>query len=204
MTARRGRLIVLEGIDGGGKSTLVDGLVGRLARRRWPVARWHEPTDPDLGVRASKADRADPRHAAMLFTLDRTIARPELERLLSSADVVADRSFYSTLAYQGSRLAPGDRMELEALQRSATVPPDLVILLDLPPEEAMRRIGSRGQKRSPLERLATLRRVARAYRAYARKERWTVLDARRPAGELAEHAARAVADRLGPPRRRHP
>jgi dTMP kinase len=202
MTARRGRLIVLEGIDGSGKSTLADALVLRWTERGRPAVRWHEPTDPEIGARGAAADRDDPRRAAMLFTLDRTVARPQLESLLAKSDVVADRSFYSTLAYQGSRLNPTDRRALETLERAITLPPDLILLLDLPPTEALRRVGRRGGARSPLERLATLRRVARSYRSYARAERWVVLDARRPSAELLEFADGVVDDRLGRPARR--
>ncbi|MCI4369821.1 MAG: dTMP kinase [Thermoplasmata archaeon] len=202
MTSRRGRLIVLEGIDGSGKSTLADSLVERWTGQGRRVVRWHEPTDPALGARGAVADEDDPRRAAMLFTLDRTIARPELEARLAKGDVIADRSFYSTLAYQGSRLNPADRRALDVLERAVAVVPDLVVFLDLAPSEALRRVGRRGGARSPLERLATLRRVAAAYRSYARKERWVVLDARQAAGELVNLADRAVAARLGPSARR--
>jgi dTMP kinase len=202
VTARRGRLLVIEGIDGSGKSTLADALAARWTERGRPTGRWHEPADREIGARGAEADRTDPRRAAMLFTLDRTLARPELESRLARSDVLADRSFYSTLAYQGSRLSPPDRRGLEALQVAIALRPDLVVLLDLPPEEAVRRVGRRGQPRSPLERLATLRRVRRSYRSYARRDRWVVLDARQSASELVELADRAVAERLGPVRRR--
>jgi len=202
MTGRFRRLIVLEGIDGSGKSTPADALAARWTERGWPVGRWREPTDRKIGAQGAQADRSDPRRAAMLFTLDRTLARPALEAELAKRDVIADRSFYSTLAYQGSRLPPVDRRALETLERAATVPPDLVVLLNLPAETAIQRVGSRGRQRSPLERLTTLRRVAAAYRSYARKERWVVLDARLSPAELVERADRAVLQRLGPPRRR--
>ncbi|MCI4327099.1 MAG: dTMP kinase [Thermoplasmata archaeon] len=202
MTARRGRLLVIEGIDGSGKSTLADALARRWTAHGRPTVRWHEPSDPAIGSRGAEADRVDPRRAAMLFTLDRTLARPELEARLAKSDVLADRSFYSTLAYQGSRLSAVDRRGLEAMQLAVAVAPDLVVLLDLPPEEAVRRVGRRGHPRSPLERLATLRRVRRAYRSYARRDRWLVLDARRPAAELVDLADRAMTERLGPVRRR--
>jgi len=201
MTGRRGRL-VLEGIDGSGKSTLADALLARWTAHGWRASRWHEPTDRRIGTQGTQADATDPRRAAMLFTLDRTLARPSLEAALGKGDVLADRSFYSTLAYQGSRLPRPDQRALETLERAATIPPDLVILLRLSPEVALQRVGSRGRKRSPLERLATLRRVAASYRSFARKERWVVLDARLSRPELADRAEQAVVRRLGAPRRR--
>jgi dTMP kinase len=198
MTRRRGRLVVLEGVDGSGKSTLSTGLARRWRARGRSVALWHEPSDPELGARAADVGASDPWTAAMLFTLDRAIARPELEELLLTSDVLADRSFYSTLAYQGSLLPPRGRTDLERLERATALAPDAVALLDLDPETALTRVGRRGTTRSVFERRATLARVALAYRKLARVERWPVLDATLPAPELLEAADAA----LGPPRRR--
>jgi dTMP kinase len=198
MSRRRGRLVVLEGIDGSGKSTLAKALARRWRTRGRRVALWHEPSDPGLGARAAEVGASDPWTAARLFTLDRATARPELERLLSRSDVLADRSFYSTLAYQGSLLPPKGRKELEALERATALAPDAIALLDLDPEAALTRVGRRGSARSSFERAATLRRVAGAYRRIARAERWPILDAALPPAALLEAADAA----LGPPRRR--
>lgn len=184
MKRARGILVAVEGIDGSGKSTLVDALLRRMRRQGRRVGRWHEPTDPDLGARAAAANRNDPRLAALLFTLDRAMHRADLEAQLARSDVIADRSFYSTLAYQGSLLAPGPRRALERMQREIAIRPDVVVLLDLAPALAMKRVGRRGTVRSPLERLSTLRRVARAYRAFAKQEHWIVLDAEQTPEEL--------------------
>ncbi|EQD40139.1 Thymidylate kinase, partial [mine drainage metagenome] len=192
---RPGLLLALEGIDGAGKSTLAAALV-RLARRHGvrAVGR-REPNDPELGRRAQAAGRRDAWIGAVYFTVDRAQARPALERALATHDlVVSDRSFYSTLAYQGSALGPRGRRRIEALSRCATVPPDRVILLDLPARAAVDRLGRRGTARGPLERRRTLERVAAAYRDLARRRRWTVLDARAPPAELAA-AAWAVVER---------
>ena len=192
MTRARGRLIALEGIDGSGKSTLADALARRWRSDGRRLGRWHEPTDLALGARAAAANRTDPWQAAMLFTVDRAVHRPELEALLRRADVIADRSYYSTLAYQGSALPVRARTALAKMQRDLAIPPDVVVLLDLPPALALQRVGRRGSSRSPLERLATLRRVARAYRAMAKRGRWVVLDARQLPEELAERAEAAL------------
>ena len=192
MTRKTGRIIALEGIDGAGKSTLADALANRLRARGRRVGRWREPTDAEVGARAAEANRDDPWSAAVLFTLDRSVHRPDLEDLLDRGDVIADRSNHSTLAYQGSALPPAARKTLERLQHKVAVKPAVVILLDLPPDAALRRVSARGAHRSPIERLATLRRVARAYRAAARRGGWVVLDARLPPDELVEAADRAL------------
>jgi len=153
------------------------------------VALRHEPSDPQLGHLAQTVSRDDPWSGAVYFTVDRHLARPALERALSRHDVVVtDRSFYSTLAYQGSALPARERRRLEELERTATREPDRVILLEIPPRAAMRRLGGRGRRRGPLEQRATLERVARAYRDLARDPRWVVLDARAPVPELVRAA----------------
>lgn len=201
---RRGALVVLEGIDGVGKSTLLYALARALRRRGLSVGIRREPSDRRLGALAQSAAAEDPWTGAVYFTVDRHLAAPGLERDLRRHDVVLqDRSFYSTLAYQGSALPRGDRRRLAELQRSATRTPDRVILLDLPPVEALRRLGGRDSRRGPLERRRTLERVARAYRALARSNRWRVLDARAPPRMLLREALDGL-DLRSPPRRARP
>lgn len=193
MKPRPGLLIALEGIDGAGKSTLQRTLARRLRRLGWPVRLAAEPSDPDLGRRAVEAGATDPRGAAILFTQDRLLRRPALDRLLSRPVIVLqDRSFYSTLAYQGSALPPTERRRLSELQRRVALPPDRVLWLSLPPADALRRLSRRGGRRSALERLRTLERVDGAYRSLSRRPAWIELDARRPADEVAEAALRLL------------
>jgi dTMP kinase len=188
-----GRLVALEGIDGAGKSTLQRAVAQRLRRRGWRVARWREPTRVGLGRTAQQLGPTDPIGAAIHFTLDRLLSRPRLERLLQRNDVVlSDRSFYSTLAYQGSALPPSEFLRLERLQREVARVPDRVLWLDLAPAEALRRVGGRGRGRAPLERRATLRRVDRAYRRLSAGRGWVRLDARQHPREVADDAVRAL------------
>jgi dTMP kinase len=196
---RRGRLIALEGIDGAGKSTLARAIASSLRRRGFSVALRHEPSDRKLGSLAQTVSRDDAWSGAVYFTVDRYIARPALERALSKHDVVVtDRSFYSTLAYQGSALAPRERRRLKELERTAAREPDQVILLEIPSGAALRRLGGRRRDPGPLEERVTLERVARAYRTLAQDPRWVVLDARAPVRVLL----REVLARLHLPRPR--
>ncbi len=177
---RLGRLLALEGIDGAGKSTLARGLVQALRRRGVRALARREPADRSLGRLAQEASRRDPWTGAVYFTIDRFLARPALERDLNRTTwVVTDRSFYSTLAYQGSALGRAGVRKIEEISSRATIAPDRIVLLDLPPKLALARLGQRGGGRGPLERRRTLERVARRYREMARQGGWLVLDARR-------------------------
>lgn len=196
---RRAPLVAVEGIDGAGKSSLLSSLAGELRRRGWKVGRWSEPSDGVLGRAARKASGRDPAQAAFLFTLDRGAERAKLQELRGTSDLVlSDRSYFSTLAYQGSALGAEERRALERLQKAFAEPPDRVLWLDLPPEIALERVDRRGSGRSSLEKEAVLRRTAKAYAAYARKERrrFVRLDARKDPGEVLRAAMRALAPLL--------
>lgn len=190
---RRGQLIVLEGIDGAGKSTLQRELARRFRARGRRVLLLREPADLELGAEAQRQAARNPLAGALYFSLDRARARPRVERALARGTVVLqDRSYYSTLAYQGSALSTPERLALFLLQRHLTVEPDEVLWLDIPPAEALRRVGRRGTRRSPLERRRTLERVRAAYRAMSREASWHRLDATRSVAAIADAAERVL------------
>ncbi|MCI4363548.1 MAG: dTMP kinase [Thermoplasmata archaeon] len=191
-----GLLVFIEGIDGAGKSTLARRLGRRLRAEGVRVAAHREPSDASIGAEAVRRSPSDPLGAALLFTLDRSLARARVERLLRRYRVVLqDRSYFSTLAYQGARLqAPVRRLLLEA-QTAASPGPDLVLWLDLPVREALLRIRGRG-RRTVLERERTLAAARRSYLRLRREGGWTRLDAQAKPDAIAEVATRLVIARL--------
>ena len=155
--------IVFEGIDGCGKSTQLRLLCERLAahgRTPFPTA---EPTDSTTGkmLRAALSG-ADPRTAAemaALFTLDRihhNKAENGIEKSLAAGfDVVCDRYYYSSLAYQGS-LTDYEWVRRMNCDCPEIRRPDLCIFLDMSPKAALSRIGSRGEATEIYEKEDTL------------------------------------------------
>src|SRR5688572_4992851 len=157
VTAKRGRLIVVEGIDGAGKSTQVKRLAAELRGEGRPVVQSREPTDGPWGrkIRTSAAagrmSLDDELHA---FVEDRkehvaTVVGPALAR----GDIVLlDRYYFSTIAYQGAR--GGDIDVIRRMNEAVAPPPDRVLLIDFEPEAALRRIReSRGAVPDDFERL---------------------------------------------------
>lgn len=186
----RGRFIVVEGIDGSGKTTLAERLAKDLKRRGRRVLRTREPGSTRVGENI-RSILLDARNEAMtplteLFLymasraqlVDRVI-RPALRR---GTDVVCDRYYFSTAAYQGAAggLAIADILDLaERIARFER--PDLVVILDLPPSAARRRRKPAGDR---VERkgLAYQARVRKGFLQIARRDRRRirVIDAARP------------------------
>jgi dTMP kinase len=144
----RGRLIAFEGIDGAGKTTQAEMLAAALRTAGRTVVVTKEPTDGPAGqkIRELSTAGADitPEEELKYFIEDRTAhVRDVLLPGIDRGDVViSDRYFLSNVAYQGARgLAPADVLT----KNEALFPhPDAVILLEVPPQEGLRRVEARG------------------------------------------------------------
>lgn len=203
----RGRLIVLEGGEGSGKSTQA-----RLLAERLGAELTREPGGTEVGerVRAIVLDRSlghlAPRAELLLMVAARAqhvaeVLRPALER---GRDVVCDRFSGSTLAYQAyGRGLPLEDVALASEVATAGLAADLVVLLDLPPEEARRRLAGVSD-RIEAEDEAFHERVRAGFAALAAADprRWAVVDATGTREEVATHVAGVVDGRLGPSRPR--
>lgn len=142
-----GKLIVVEGIDGTGKSTQVQRLAQHLRNKGQTVITSFEPTQGTWGkkLRQSMTEgRLLPEEEIELFLKDRkehvhTLIRPHLEQ---GNIVILDRYYFSMMAYQGAR--GHDPLKLRAINEEFAPRPDLVIWLELPVHCALERIGKRG------------------------------------------------------------
>lgn len=166
-----GIFIVLEGIDGAGKSTQAKLLAKWFEEKGYEVVLTKEPTDTAFGKLIRRLvltggkegiiDGARISHEAeaLLFAADRAehvhkLIKPSLEQ---GKVVISDRYFYSSLAYQWARGLDLDW--LVDLNRFA-VRPNLTILLDLPVKESMNRINGRKIK-TEFDKIAELQRKVR-------------------------------------------
>jgi len=184
-----GKFVVLEGGDATGKTTQTARLAIRLRGEGREVLATFEPGGTDLGVSLRRLLLDDPvtvepEAEALLMAADRAqhvleVIRPALAR---GDWVVSDRFVPSSLAYQGVGRGLGVPA-IEIVNGIATggLEPDLVIVLDLPPEVATERFGTRDrlEEEDDAFRLA----VHEAYRDLAGTRGWVLLDA---AGAIEE------------------
>ena len=192
-------LIVLEGIDGCGKSTVAKAVAERLGER---AVLTREPTDSWIGRAVKEGDGSEisPYTDALLFMADRAQHTLEMAELVRRGRlVVCDRYYHSTVAYQTASLRRrglGDNFDwlLDANTR-ISLRPDVTFLLVLPPERMPERISDRGE-RSRFEKLDFLREVAQNYERLAALDKAIVrLDATAPVDDVVLKVVDAVKER---------
>jgi dTMP kinase len=173
---KQGRLIVLEGPEGVGKSTQHRLLADHLTARGHDVVALREPGGTALGdvIRRVLLDPSSDivgAAEALLYMASRAqlVERAVAPSLARGATVILDRFFLATFAYQGAgRGLPEE--ELTAANRLAAsgVVPDLTLLLTLPVKEGLERAARRGgHDRMEQAELAFHERVAGAFTAFA-------------------------------------
>jgi dTMP kinase len=149
-TASPARFIVLEGIDGAGKSSQVEPLVTWLRSRGCSVTTCRDPGATPAGdaIRAILLDRHDlklvPTAEMLLYMaaraqLVREVVAPSLAR---GEWVVSDRYLLANIVYQGHAggLDPDTIRHVGAVATGG-LEPDLVLLLDVDLETASRRLS---------------------------------------------------------------
>lgn len=161
-----GLLVVIEGIDGAGKTTLAARLREQLNALGWDVESSKEPTQGRFGqaLRATAATgRLAPEAELDLLIQDREehvreFISPTLAR---GGVVILDRYYFSNVAYQG---AAGLDPNLVLARNEAFAPvPALVLLLDLPVAAGLARIAARGDFANKFEVPETLELARRMF-----------------------------------------
>ena len=178
-----GRLIAIEGLDGSGKSTQIRRLCQRLSKTR-SVHVTYEPTDGPIGVqiRMVLEHRIHTSAAtlAALFAADRAdhLAHPEtgiLAHLRRDTDVITDRYYLSSFAYQGMSV---DWAWIEAMH-AYCIRPELICFVDVPVEVCLTRMEQgRGGQADLFENRAALTR--------ARQSHLVAIERLRQAGDCIE------------------
>ena len=190
--------IVVEGLDGSGKSTQIDLLRDYFQARGEACHVTAEPTDLPTGklIRSvlRKEIEVDPRTLAAMFAADRIehLFHPTsgiLHLLGEGYHVITSRYYFSSLAYQSEYVDPGFVASLNRLAKS-TLPADLTIFLDLDPQVSMQRIRERPGEDELFETLDKLTDVREsflnAFAVFGSDEHIVQVDAGQPVARVAE------------------
>ncbi len=165
------KFIVFEGIDGAGKTTQVELLVKRMEKEGRKPYLTAEPTGLATGkeirrVLGGEIKKSDCEMATM-FVLDRIAHNKDseigIDRMIEEGfDVISDRYYYSSLAYQGSST---DYSWVRAMNIDCPEirKPDLCIFLDLTPEQSLERIRAGRNKLEIYENVETLTKVRESF-----------------------------------------
>jgi dTMP kinase len=199
----RGKLIVMEGIDGAGKGTQAELLARALQERGIPFLKLGFPRyessfgrliarflNGEFGPLAS----VDPHFSALLYAGDRFEAKSELEAALDSGKIViTDRYIASNLAHQTARVSADSRGEFMAWLRRLEYgiyrlpAEDVVIYLRVPPQEGQRLVGLKAvrsytEKSRDLQEsdLSHLKAAALVYDELAQAPNWVTIDCFEP------------------------
>lgn len=192
-----GAFVVLEGLDGSGKSTTCEKLEEELSARGIKVKVTAEPTHEGIGafIRSGSAGKISQRTEALLFVADRNDHTEKIIDWVSQGYVVlCDRYFASTIAYQSAKL-DGDSTDTEWLTKineQFIKGPDRTILLDVEPRTGLDRVGSRGEEKSKFERMDFLEQVRSNYLELAGKYGFKVIDASKDADSVFSEAMAVI------------
>jgi dTMP kinase len=162
----QGLFIVIEGIDGTGKSTQSKRLAEWFRSRGREVVLSREPTNGPWGKKlreSATTGRLSAEEELEFFLNDR---REHVEMSIKPAlaegkVVILDRYYFSTMAYQGAR--GFDPAEIRRRNEAFAPQPDLLLILELSVESAHGRIGARGDTANEFEQRDTLSRCSEIF-----------------------------------------
>ncbi len=208
----RGRLVVLEGIDGCGKTSQIQALAAWLPGSGLlppgaKVITTREPGGTPLGLALRQLLLHPPGDAApgttaelLLYAADRAqhvqqCIQPALE---AGHWVLSDRFTGSTAAYQGH----GRGLSLPLIRQLETIATgglaaDLTLWLDLPLADSLRRRGDRPADRIESAGSAFLQRVADGFAAEAAQRGWWRIDAQQSLELVAAGCQAALLEAFG-------
>ena len=197
----RGKFIVIEGIDGCGKTTQVDEIsrwlpTSGLMEENSNLIRTREPGGSLLGKKLrnlildnNNNNKPSSLAELLLYSADRAehvskIISPALE---NQDWVISDRFADSTLAYQGY----GRNIDLEIIKNIESIvcqgeQPDLTIFLEISPEESVFRRKNLIPDRIESEGLEFLQKVNKGFHLIAEEKNWKVISATQSINSISD------------------
>ncbi len=212
MSKKRGKFIVIEGVDGAGKSTCLDYLKDKL--RGKPIVWTREPGGTAIGMNIREillrreSAKMDPLAELLLFVADRAehvaeVVRPNLH---AGRHVISDRFAASSYAYQlVANHHPEWRDIFSRLHNLLNIKPDFYLILDLDPRLSIARMKGRstarpgGQVATRFDEktLAYHQAVRRGLKQFVKRLPHQIIDASQTIEQVRAEALAAVAQVLG-------
>lgn len=181
--------IVIEGIDGTGKSTQANRLADWYRGQGREVVLDFEPTRGPHGMKLRESftgGRLPPEEELELFLADR---REHVEQVISPAlaagkIVILDRYYFSNMAYQGA--IGFDPQEIRTRNEAFAPVPDVLFILDLDIDTALARIGGRGDETNEFEKREDLERCRGIFLSLKHEPFVQVINAAHSADDVQE------------------
>lgn len=190
--------IVLEGIDGTGKSTQTKLLQEHLLKEGYQVETVVEPTKSEIGklIRVQLKNEESTQDTnqqilALLFAADRLTLKDRILEVKGDKTkfILSDRSFYSSIAYQDN---PNIDMQWLRKVNDYTPQPDMMILLDLDEDEAIKRCD----ETEVFETKEFLRRTRQKYIKFLEEENTYKIDASQTVEQVHEDICKLIEENI--------
>ena len=193
---KNGVFIVIEGLDGSGKTTQAKSLTKRLQKTHDAFCT-AEPSQGKIGTFIRKCclyekTRLPIEAEALLFAADRIEhMQNEIAPALAQGKlVICDRYIYSSLAYQGST---GLSLDWIKTINARALEPDFSIFIDVSPEQVLERLQ---RKKSVMETLETQQKVRKIYMKFVEKDELILIDGNKPKKIVADELYSKVSSLL--------
>ena len=188
----KGKFIVIEGIDGCGKTTQIDELSkwlpkSGLIKKGSKLITTREPGGSQLGKKLrslildnNENNKPSSLAELLLYSADRAehVSKIIAPALKNDDWVISDRFTDSTLAYQGY----GRNINLEIIKNIESIVcqgeyPDLTFFLEISPEESILRRKNEIPDRIESEGIKFLEKVNKGFKLIAKEKNWEVISA---------------------------
>ena len=202
-----GKFIVIEGLDGSGKSAQVDLIINFLknppAGGGKEVVVTKEPTiESEAGRKIKQALKKEiviePLDLQKLYVQDRKehLEKKVIPALKDGKFVVSSRYAFSTFAYGHS---DGLDVDLLVQMNNNFLLPDLTLIIDVSPESCIKRIEGRGEPKELFEKKEKLAKVNEIYKKIPNMfENVIMINGERPILEVFEDTKKVVLSQLFP------
>jgi len=207
----KGKFIVLEGIDGCGKTTQINELFkwlpkSGLINKNTSLIKTREPGGSILGreirdmiLKNNKLNSPSILTELLLYSADRAehISKIILPSLQNGNWIISDRFSGSTLAYQGY----GRGISIDIIQElenivCQNIRPDLTFFLEISPEESILRRKNKVADRIESEGLEFLKKVNNGFKLIALKNDWEIIKASEDLNSISRQIQKSLINKF--------